>query len=58
MAVAWVEGTANMIQPFWALPILGIVGLGIRDIMGYGVLTLALSFTVYGAFALIAPFFI
>ncbi len=58
MAVAWGEGTANMIQPFWALPILGIVGLGIRDIMGYGVLTLALSFTVYGAFALIAPFFL
>lgn len=31
MAVAWGEGTANMIQPFWALPILGIVGLGSRD---------------------------
>jgi short-chain fatty acids transporter len=58
MTVAWGEGTANMIQPFWALPILGIVGLGIRDIMGYGVLTLALSFTVYGAFALIASFFL
>ncbi|MCA1727967.1 MAG: TIGR00366 family protein [Actinobacteria bacterium] len=58
MTVAWGEGTANMIQPFWALPILGIVGLGIREIMGYGVLTLALSFTVYGAFALIAPFFL
>jgi short-chain fatty acids transporter len=58
MTVAWGEGTANMIQPFWALPILGIVGLGIRDIMGYGVLTLALSFTVYGAFALLAPFFL
>ena len=55
MAVAWGEGTANMIQPFWALPILGIVGLGIRDIMGYGVLTLALSFTIYGAITLIAP---
>src|SRR5919202_114503 len=55
MAVAWGEGTANMIQPFWALPILGIVGLGIRDIMGYGVLTLALSFVIYGAFALITP---
>src|SRR5919199_5911208 len=55
MAVAWGEGTANMIQPFWALPILGIVGLGIRDIMGYGVLTLTLSFVVYGAFTLITP---
>jgi short-chain fatty acids transporter len=58
MCVAWGEGTANMIQPFWALPILGIVGLGIRDIMGYGVLTLALSFTVYGAFALLAALII
>jgi short-chain fatty acids transporter len=54
MAVAWGEGTANMIQPFWALPILGIVGLGIRDIMGYGVLTLTLSFVIYGAFTFIA----
>jgi short-chain fatty acids transporter len=56
MAVAWGEGTANMIQPFWALPILGIVGLGIRDIMGYGVLTLTLSFVIYGAFTFIASF--
>jgi short-chain fatty acids transporter len=24
-----------MIQPFWALPALGIAGLGARDIMGY-----------------------
>jgi short-chain fatty acids transporter len=31
----------NMIQPFWALPALGIAGLSIRDIMGYvGVLFL------------------
>lgn len=58
VCVAWGEGTANMIQPFWALPILGIVELGIRDIMGYGALTLALSFTVYGAFALLAALII
>ncbi len=31
------------------------MGFGSRDIMGYGVLTLALSFVIYGAFALIAP---
>ena len=57
MAVAWGEGVANMIQPFWALPILSIVGLGIRDIMGYGVFTLTLSFIIYGAFTLLAPLF-
>ena len=34
---------------------MSIVGVGRRDIIGYGVLTLALSFVIYGAFALIAP---
>src|ERR1700704_4458863 len=35
MATAMGEQTANMIQPFWALPVLAIAGLGIKDIMGY-----------------------
>src|SRR5262249_57988583 len=48
MAVAMGEQTANMIQPFWALPILAIAGLGVRDIMGYCLLTLLLSVTVFG----------
>jgi short-chain fatty acids transporter len=30
MAVAMGEQTANMLQPFWALPILAIAGLGIK----------------------------
>jgi short-chain fatty acids transporter len=29
------EALANLIQPFWMLPILGILGLRIRDVMGY-----------------------
>jgi short-chain fatty acids transporter len=49
MAVAMGEQTANMIQPFWALPILAIAGLGIRDIMGYCVLALFVGLAVYGA---------
>ena len=48
MAVAMGEQTANMIQPFWALPILAIAGLGIKDIMGYCVLTLFVGLIVYG----------
>ena len=43
MAVAFGDQTSNMLQPFWALPILAIVGLGIRDIMGYCVMTFLLS---------------
>ncbi|HEY4000364.1 MAG TPA: TIGR00366 family protein [Candidatus Xenobia bacterium] len=48
MGVAFGEQVANMIQPFWALPILAIAGLGIRDIMGYCVITLGVSFLAYG----------
>ena len=43
MAIAWGDAWTNMIQPFWALPILGIVGLGARDIMGYCLLMLVYS---------------
>ena len=48
MATAMGEQTANMIQPFWALPVLAIAGLGIRDIMGYCVMTLMLGLILYG----------
>jgi short-chain fatty acids transporter len=29
------EALANLIQPFWMLPILGLFRLGARDVMGY-----------------------
>ena len=29
------EAVANLVQPFWMLPILGLFGLRARDIMGY-----------------------
>jgi short-chain fatty acids transporter len=29
------EALANLVQPFWMLPILGMFGLGARDVMGY-----------------------
>lgn len=35
IAFLWGEAWTNQIQPFWALPILAVAGLGIRDIMGY-----------------------
>lgn len=39
-AVAWGDAWTNLIQPFWALPALGIAGLGAKDIMGYCVVGL------------------
>ncbi|MDR3244369.1 MAG: short-chain fatty acid transporter [Elusimicrobiota bacterium] len=43
MSIAWGDAWTNMIQPFWALPALGIAGLGARDIMGYCVMDLIIS---------------
>jgi short-chain fatty acids transporter len=41
------EALANLVQPFWMLPILGLFRLGARDVMGYtAVVFLALTPTV------------
>ncbi|MFZ5634375.1 MAG: short-chain fatty acid transporter [Bacillota bacterium] len=40
MGIAFGDAWTNMIQPFWALPLLAIAKLGIRDIMGYCTITL------------------
>lgn len=53
MGTAMGEQTANMVQPFWALPLLAIAGLGIRDIMGYCVMALLVGLTLYGGSLLI-----
>ena len=40
MAIAWGDAWTNMIQPFWALPALGVAKLSAKDIMGYCVISL------------------
>ncbi|MEQ7869567.1 TIGR00366 family protein [Chromohalobacter salexigens] len=45
MAFTWGDGWTNQIQPFWALPLLGVAGLSARDIMGYLVIWLLISGT-------------
>jgi short-chain fatty acids transporter len=47
--VGYGEGVANMIQPFWALPLLAIAGIGMRRVMGFTVITFFVSFIVFGA---------
>ena len=53
MAIAWGDAWTNMIQPFWALPALGIAGLGAKDIMGYLITILLLVLVVVGGALLI-----
>jgi short-chain fatty acids transporter len=48
MAVAMGESVANMLQPFWALPILAIAGIKMRRMMGFMVVTFAISAVVFG----------
>ena len=57
MAIAWGDQWTNMIQPFWALPALGVAGLKAKDIMGYLVIVLiftgivaCLGFLAWAAF--------
>lgn len=48
MGVAYGDQWTNMIQPFWALPLLAIVGLDARSIMGYCFVIFLASFVCLG----------
>ena len=49
MAVAMGEQVANMLQPFWALPVVAMAGIGIQRVMGYTVVTFVVTGVIYGA---------
>lgn len=53
MAVAFGEQTGNLLQPFWALPIVSIGGVNIRDVMGYCLLALVVAVPLFGLSLLI-----
>ena len=48
MGVAIGEQVANMVQPFWALPVLAIAGVGLRRVMAYTVVSFVIAFVVFG----------
>lgn len=47
MALAYGDQLTNMLQPFWALPLLGITGLKAREILPYTLLLMAVGFVVF-----------
>ena len=55
MSIAYGDQWTNMIQPFWALPLLGIAKLGAKDIMGYCVMVLIVTGVIMGAGLLLIP---
>jgi short-chain fatty acids transporter len=49
MAVAMGEEVANMLQPFWALPVVAIAGIGIQRVLGLTVITFIVATVIFGA---------
>ena len=47
LAVAYGNTYTNMLQPFWALALLGVTGLKARDVIGYSAAIMILSTVVF-----------
>jgi short-chain fatty acids transporter len=46
LAFAYGDQTTNLLQPFWALPLLSLTGLRARDLMGYTVVAMVVELTI------------
>jgi short-chain fatty acids transporter len=53
MAMAYGDQLTNMMQPFWALPLLGITGLKAKDILPYSLIMMVIGFLVFSTALLI-----
>jgi short-chain fatty acids transporter len=49
MGVAIGEEVANMIQPFWCLPVLAVAGIGLRRVMAFTAIVFFAALVIYGA---------
>lgn len=47
MALAYGDQLTNMLQPFWALPLLGITGLKAKSILPYSVLLMLVGLVIF-----------
>lgn len=47
MALAYGDQVTNMIQPFWALPLLGITGLKAKDIIPYTLILMFIGIVIF-----------
>jgi short-chain fatty acids transporter len=53
MAVGYGDELANMLQPFWALPLLAITGVKARDIVGYTAIAMVAAGVWMGVWLLV-----
>lgn len=55
MAVAYGDQWTNLFQPFWALPLLGITRLRVRDIFGYTIAIMFVGIPIFVILLLLLP---
>ncbi len=55
MGVAMAENVSNMLQPFWAVPVVAIAGIRLQRVMGYTAITFAVSLVIYAAALWLIP---
>jgi short-chain fatty acids transporter len=58
IAYAWGDMITDIIQPFWAIPLLGVAKLGFRDIMGYCMIYFLAYMVLISIAFLIMPMFL
>jgi short-chain fatty acids transporter len=56
IAYAWGDMVTDVIQPFWAIPLLGVAKLGFRDIMGYCMVYFLFYMVVISIFFIAWPY--
>jgi short-chain fatty acids transporter len=55
MGVAMAENVSNMLQPFWAVPVVAIAGIKIQRVMGYTAITFVISLMIYAVSLWLIP---
>jgi short-chain fatty acids transporter len=55
IAYAWGDMITDVIQPFWAIPLLGVAKLNFRDIMGYCMIYFIIYMVIISAGFLLLP---
>ncbi len=55
MGVAMAENVSNMLQPFWAVPVVAIAGIRIQRVMGYTAVTFVVSLVIYAVALWLVP---
>jgi short-chain fatty acids transporter len=49
------ENVSNMLQPFWAVPMVAMAGIRLQRVMGYTAVTFIVSLAIYAAALVLVP---